>query len=155
MFDWVLNPRLKQVKTYTSMMPFTAYPETVVRRCSVKKVFLVITQNSQENTWVRVSFLIKLQVCNFIKKGTVEACNFIKKETLTQVFSCEFCAILKNTFFYRKPPVAVSAFLSLQTHSDILITFLDCFYEFAANFNFLCTRFNFKICKIGQLGKTF
>ena len=25
--------------------------------------------------------------------------NFIKKETLTQVFSCEFCEISKNTFF--------------------------------------------------------
>ena len=31
------------------------------RRCSVKKVFLKILQNSQENTCVRVSFLIKLQ----------------------------------------------------------------------------------------------
>ena len=28
-----------------------------------------------------------------------KACNFIKKETLTQVFSCEFCEISKNTFF--------------------------------------------------------
>ena len=28
-----------------------------------------------------------------------EACNFIKKETLTKVFSCEFCEIFKNTFF--------------------------------------------------------
>ena len=26
-------------------------------------------------------------------------CNFIKKETPTQLFSCEFCYILKNTFF--------------------------------------------------------
>ena len=26
------------------------------------------------------------------------ACNFIKKGTLTQVFSCEFCEIFKNTF---------------------------------------------------------
>ena len=31
------------------------------------------------------------------------ACNFIKKETLAQTFSCEFCKIFKNTFFYRKP----------------------------------------------------
>ena len=29
------------------------------RRCSVKKVFLEISQNSQENTCARVSFLIK------------------------------------------------------------------------------------------------
>ena len=27
------------------------------------------------------------------------SCNFIKKETLTQVFSCEFCENSKNTFF--------------------------------------------------------
>ena len=31
--------------------------------------------------------------------ATRGACNFIKKETLTQVFSCEFCEISKNTFF--------------------------------------------------------
>ena len=35
--------------------------ETVVQRCSVKKVFLEILQNSQENTCARVSFLLKLQ----------------------------------------------------------------------------------------------
>ena len=34
--------------------------------------------------------------------------NFIKKEALAQVFSCEFCEISKNTFFYRTPPVAAS-----------------------------------------------
>ena len=35
--------------------------EAVVQRWSVKNVFLEISQNSQENTCVRVSFLIKLQ----------------------------------------------------------------------------------------------
>ena len=44
------------------------------QRCSIKKVFLRISQNA-------------------------EACNFIKKEALAQVFSCEFCEIFKNTFF--------------------------------------------------------
>ena len=58
------------------------------QRCSIKKVFLEISQDSQENTCARVSFLIKLQ-----------ACNFIKKETLAQEFSCESCEISKNTFF--------------------------------------------------------
>ena len=33
-------------------------------------------------------FLIKLQVCNFIKKGT-----------LAQVFFSDFCEISKSTFF--------------------------------------------------------
>ena len=40
------------------MIPSSA--EAVVRRCSVKKI-LKISQNSQENTCVRVSFSIKLQ----------------------------------------------------------------------------------------------
>ena len=75
------------------------YPEAVSRRCSVKKVFLEISQNSQKNTCARVSFLIKLQT---------EACNFIKKATLGQVFSLEFCEIFKNTFSYRTPQVAAS-----------------------------------------------
>ena len=35
--------------------------EAVVWRCSIKKVFLKILQNSQENTCARVSFLTKLQ----------------------------------------------------------------------------------------------
>ena len=35
--------------------------EAVCSGCSVKKVFLEILQDSQENTRFRVSFLIKLQ----------------------------------------------------------------------------------------------
>ena len=34
--------------------------------------------------------------------------NFITKESLAQVFSCEFCEISKNTYFYRTPLVAAS-----------------------------------------------
>ena len=44
----------------------------------------------------------------------LETCNFVKKETLTQVFSCEFCKIDKNTFYYRTLLVAAS---------DVLINF--------------------------------
>ena len=68
--------------------------EAVAQRCSFKKVFLEIWQNSQEKTCARASFLMKL---------LVKANNFIKKETdtnvmLTQMFSCEFCEIFKNIF---------------------------------------------------------
>ena len=63
--------------------------EAIVRRCSVKKVFL--------DTCARVFFWIKLQ-----------ACNFIKKETLAQEFYYKFWEISKNTFFYRTPQVAAS-----------------------------------------------
>ena len=64
------------------------FTEAVIWSCSVE-----ISRNSQESKCVRVSFLIKLQ----------KVCNFIKKETLTQVFSCKFCEISKNTFFNRTP----------------------------------------------------
>ena len=37
------------------------HTEAVTQRCSVRKVFLEISQSSQENTCTRVSFLIKLR----------------------------------------------------------------------------------------------
>ena len=52
--------------------------EAITQRCSVKKIFLEISQNSQENTCARVSFLIKLQ-------------------------AYEFCEISKNIFHYKTP----------------------------------------------------
>ena len=65
------------------------WSEEVALGCSVEKVALEISLNSQGNTCARVSFLIKLQV---------SACNFVKKETLAQVFSCEFCEFLRTPF---------------------------------------------------------
>ena len=40
---------------------FLLFKETVTQGCSVKKMFLEISQNLQENTSVSVSFLTKLQ----------------------------------------------------------------------------------------------
>ena len=54
------------------------------RRCSVRKGFSGISQNSQENTYATASFLIN---------------NFIKKEALLQVFFCKFREISKDTIF--------------------------------------------------------
>ena len=62
--------------------------EEVVLKCFVKKVFLKLSQNWQENIFVGVSFLIKLQ-----------ASGFIKKETETQVFPMNFVKFFMNTFF--------------------------------------------------------
>ena len=36
----------------------------------------------------------------------------LKKESQAQLFSCEFCGIFKNTFFYRMPLVAASVYTS-------------------------------------------
>ena len=56
-----------------------------------------------------------------IKWVQAEVCNFIKKETLTRVFSCEFCEISKNTFLHRTSLVAAFT-LSLQ--SVVLLSLL-------------------------------
>ena len=60
--------------------------EAATRGALWKKLFLEISQNSQENTCARASFFIK----SFF---------FIKKETLAEVFSCEFYGISEKTFF--------------------------------------------------------
>ena len=67
-----------------------SHTEAVSWRYSVKKLFLEISQNSQENVCARVSY--------FDKVARLRPANFSKKETLAQVFSCEFCEISKNTF---------------------------------------------------------
>ena len=59
-------PCRKQLQEYPCI-------KAAVERCSVKKVLLEISQNSQENTCAKVSFIIKL-------------INFIKKETATRGF---------------------------------------------------------------------
>ena len=58
------------------------WSEAATRDVLWKKVFWEMSQNSQENTCARVSFLIKLQA-----SGSA------------QVFSCEFCDISTNTLF--------------------------------------------------------
>ena len=55
--------------------------EAATRGVLCKKVFLEISQNSQENTCTRVSFLIKLQVSALLKKRFWHMCfpaNFVK-----------------------------------------------------------------------------
>ena len=80
--------------------------EAVVQRCSVKNIFLEICQNSQGNTCAS------------------------KKETLAQVFSCQFCAISKNTFSYRTPSVAASVltYLPFWLVIFLLKNFTSTFY---------------------------
>ena len=86
--------------------------EAIARRCSLKKVFFEISQNSQENTCPRVSFLIKLQA---------SACKFINKDTLTQVFFCEICEISQNNFSYRTAPVIAFGKMQFQRVTKVKV----------------------------------
>ena len=74
-----------------------------------EKVVLEISENSQENACVRVSFSIKLQA---------KACNSVKKEILALLFSSKFCEISKNT----------SGQLLLDINNNILmnLSFFSC-----------------------------
>ena len=51
--------------------------------CSMKEEFLKILQNSQENNCAEVS----------------EGLQIYLNQTLTQVFSCEYCKFFKNNYF--------------------------------------------------------
>ena len=95
--------------------------EAVIRRCSVKKVFLEIFLNSQGSTFARVSFL------------QPQECYVIKIESLTQAFTCEFYKYLsKNTFVNRThplvAPVKVCNFTNIRLrHGCIFANFLKLF----------------------------
>ena len=72
---------------FKTLFPFLS--EAVVQSYSVKKEFLEISKNSEENICTRVFFLIRLQASG---AGV----------------SCEFCEISKNIFSYRTPSVVAS-----------------------------------------------
>ena len=46
----------------------------------------------------------------FNKLARLRPVTFLKKESLAQVFSCKFCEVSKNTFFYRIPSAAASVY---------------------------------------------
>ena len=92
----------------------------------------------------------------FTGKHLYQACKFIKKETLTQVFSCEFFEISKNTFSYRTPLVAASVcWKILSWKSAYLIHYLcyiiaknlcHCFSCFKESIIHLSIDFTKKAC---------
>ena len=64
-----------------SILIYLQRPTTIFKK---KDVFLEISQNLQENAYVKVSFLMKLQASGL------------------QVFSCEFCKIFQNKCLFLK-----------------------------------------------------
>ena len=75
----------------------------------------------------------------FNKVGGLKVCIFIKKETLIQVISCEYCEILKNTSFYRTPPLHYTF-----PKSYVMIEFFGCIWIQNWHFSyFLCHCFVF------------
>ena len=93
-----MGPKTPHQTSMTETFLENGYFSEAATKGVLFKVFLEISQISQENTCLTVSYL---------------ACNCIKKETLEKVFSCKFCEISKSTFSYRKRPVAASDFSKL------------------------------------------
>ena len=97
------------------------YTEAATRDVLWKKVFLEISQNSQENTCARVSFWIKLMP---------EACNFIKKETRAQLFPVNFVKFLRTSFLQNTSgPLLLFIFIDLLLQQHFYFT----------SFAFLCS----------------
>ena len=88
--------------------------EAVNWRCSVKKVFLEISQHSQKNTCARVLFLIKLQT---------EACNFIKKRLWPRCFPVKFLKFLRTTFLTEHFWWLLLSSIRSFSKSEILLAF--------------------------------
>ena len=63
------------------------YPEAVVRKCSVKRVFLNISEKSEENNCAGVSFSTKLRA------------GYCRKEIAADELFYKICEIFKNIFF--------------------------------------------------------
>ena len=78
---------LKKEHIFFSLTSDTADNEEP-KNLFLKIVFSKISQNSQENTCVEASFLIKMQA-------------FLEKRLRHSRFTCKFCEIFNNTFFHR------------------------------------------------------
>ena len=59
----------------------------------------------------------------FTGKHLYQRLFFNKEESLAQVFSCEFCEISMNSFFYRTPQLAGSKIIVLKKIKDSLTSF--------------------------------
>ena len=74
---------------FKSLFNKVAGPPHTHLRSSCPEVLFKISQNLQENTCARVSFLIKLQA---------SSCNFIKKRLWHRSFPVNFANFLKTSF---------------------------------------------------------
>ena len=83
--------------------------EAVALRCCLKKVFLKISQNSQRNIVVGVSFLISCRP---------RPATLLKKRLQHSCFLVSFAKIFSNNLFYKTPPVASYDSFQESIHSN-------------------------------------
>ena len=86
--------------------------ETVAQMCSKRKVFLEISQNSQENTCARVSILIKLQAWGL-------------QETLHRCFPAKFLRKHLRWLLLRRPNYTIQRTSNSLAKAHLRISFLQ------------------------------
>ena len=80
-----------------------------IKLSSLKKLDLLQLLKIKKKYFGHIKFQVELFPVNFTKFTGKHMCecivfnNFNKRETQSQMFSCEFCEVSKNTFFYRTP----------------------------------------------------
>ena len=92
-------------------------------------------------TWGQVTLRVKAS--HGKSASCLVSCNFIKKETLSQVFSCEFCEIFKNTFFTKHLWETASAICTNFSTSSITLTRPKLLNNLKAHFFFIPSTFIF------------
>ena len=104
--DVIINNyvRVYDLKSNRRYIFFLKSTEAVAQRCSVKNLFIEISQNSYQNTCVRVSFFIKLQA---------SICNFIKKRLWHRCFPVNFAKFLRTPIFIEQEVAASDSSIKL------------------------------------------
>ena len=120
-----LMPYWYQTKTKMRLImvntSFVFSSEAVVRKCSVKKVFLEISQNSQKITCATVSFLVKLQAWGL-------QFYLLKKKPWHRCFSMNFAK------FLRAPPVVASVTYRITLIKFMVTLLIRCKLKWAISF---------------------
>ena len=88
-----------KTRQFCTQRILSSHQSIMNRKCSTRKLFLKISQYSQENTCVGISFLIKMQA--------FRAPALLKRDSNTGVF-CEHWEIFKNTYFEEHLQTAAS-----------------------------------------------
>ena len=100
-FDKSSHRQTVTLKTWICVMRREIRTEEVVMRYSVKKVFVKISQNSQENTCVKVSFLT-YQSFFFNKVTSPRLATLFKKRIWHRCFPVNFAKFLRTPSFMER-----------------------------------------------------
>ena len=90
-----LQPKTKLKKSFKNI------PEAVAQTCTVKKVFLEVSQNSQENTCGRGSILIELQASVFNSLFPIIKVGLSPSKNILVICLIESPSkVMKNAFYF-------------------------------------------------------